>query len=427
VRLCHGLLRKVIPERNLTETKKLLIGSGVVECDRAWAPGKAYGYRLTDDYRQTAVVVCDDKSFSAKVRGLYARQERDLQPVHRALREDLDRVVFDMDGARSVIATLKPKKKKRRVPYTTAQYRQDLLLVAAVLAEGDHYLEVDGYGRVHTTVTSLPKRLLPCLRLKDENDVPRPVVRLDLSNSQPLMVGILSRNYLHGSAAARHRTRKAAFGKGDPYQAADQALRAGPVNGESRSLETGKPPNQAVNPRHATPSPKPNNTAGNQPTAAAASSRLTTQHDTPPLYEPEKAVRGRASKGLAKEGPETMPDVRQYLRLCERGQIYEALRRPGEDRNRVKLRLLCARYRNPKAEGRFPNGMWRRLCLRFPSVARVLTEVKEKDYRRAAWLMQNYESTVFIKRVCGRIKKERPGVPLLTWHDCVGTIPEHAE
>jgi hypothetical protein len=185
VRLCHRLLRKVIPEKSLVETKKLLIGNGILECDRAWAPGKAFGYRLADDYRETAVVVCYDTDLCAKVRGLYAHQERDLRPVHRALREDLERMVFDMDRARPIIATLKPKKKRRQVPLSTAEYRQCLLDHAEVLANGDHYLKVDDYGRVHTSVTSTSKKVLGCLRLRDERGEPQPVTWIDLANSQP--------------------------------------------------------------------------------------------------------------------------------------------------------------------------------------------------------------------------------------------------
>jgi hypothetical protein len=117
----------------------------------------------------------------------------------------------------------------------------------------------------------------------------------------------------------------------------------------------------------------------------------------------------------------------RFLQLCEEGQIYQALGSPGDERNRIKRRLLCAFYRNPRGSSPYPNGMWARLSRRFPAVARVLSEIKERDYRRAAWLMQCLESTVFIHRICGRIKRERPDVPLLTKHDSLGTVPQHVE
>jgi hypothetical protein len=116
-----------------------------------------------------------------------------------------------------------------------------------------------------------------------------------------------------------------------------------------------------------------------------------------------------------------------FLQKCEQGQIYQALSSPADDRNRIKRRLLCAFYRNPREESRFPNAMWARLSRMFPAVAMVLTELKRTDYRCAAWLMQNLESMMFIHRVCGRIKRERPDVPLLTKHDSIGTVPQHVE
>jgi hypothetical protein len=95
---------------------------------------------------------------------------------------------------------------------------------------------------------------------------------------------------------------------------------------------------------------------------------------------------------------------------------------------KVKRRLLTAYYsankpKNPK----YPNEMKRRLRAAFPLVARMLSELKRKDHARAAHLMQNYESAVFVKRICGRIVTERPGVLLVTKHDSILTTPDHVD
>jgi hypothetical protein len=115
--------------------------------------------------------------------------------------------------------------------------------------------------------------------------------------------------------------------------------------------------------------------------------------------------------------------LREWMRLCSCGRIYKELAEPGESKKQVKLRVLIAFYRSGKWK-RFPNLMWRRLRRRFPTVMGVLLDLKKKEHRRAAWLMQNFESTLFIYRICNRIKGERPDVPLLTKHDALGTTPE---
>jgi hypothetical protein len=64
---------------------------------------------------------------------------------------------------------------------------------------------------------------------------------------------------------------------------------------------------------------------------------------------------------------------------------------------------------------------------RFPSVAKMLREMKKRDYRRSSWLMQNYEATVFIYNICNRIRAERPELVLFTIHDSILTVPSEVE
>ena len=42
-------------------------------------------------------------------------------------------------------------------------------------------------------------------------------------------------------------------------------------------------------------------------------------------------------------------------------------------------------------------------------------------------MLQNFEATVFIYRVCGRIMKEKPDLFVATIHDSVLTTPENVE
>jgi hypothetical protein len=93
---------------------------------------------------------------------------------------------------------------------------------------------------------------------------------------------------------------------------------------------------------------------------------------------------------------------------------------------RFKARVLTVLYKSNK-RGKYPNEMAARLRLRYPSVMGMVKALKRHDYRHAARLMQNFEATMFIRRVCGRLMRERPDVPVFTKHDSILTTPEHAE
>jgi hypothetical protein len=53
--------------------------------------------------------------------------------------------------------------------------------------------------------------------------------------------------------------------------------------------------------------------------------------------------------------------------------------------------------------------------------------VKGKNYRHSAYLLQNLEATLFIYKICGRIMREKPALPLYTVHDSLLTTREHVE
>ena len=55
----------------------------------------------------------------------------------------------------------------------------------------------------------------------------------------------------------------------------------------------------------------------------------------------------------------------------------------------------------------------------FPTVMKVIRELKKKDYRHAPQLMQRVESDFMIHRVCGRIKNEYPEMRIITIHDSI--------
>lgn len=92
---------------------------------------------------------------------------------------------FDLRRALQIVGTLEPDDGCR---LTTAQYRAIVREQCIRMAERDRYITADAYGRVHTPITSLPKALRQCLSIAG-----RPLVGIDIANSQPLFAGVVAR------------------------------------------------------------------------------------------------------------------------------------------------------------------------------------------------------------------------------------------
>lgn len=106
----------------------------------------------------------------------------------------------------------------------------------------------------------------------------------------------------------------------------------------------------------------------------------------------------------------------------KQGRLYEELKPSDLERNDFKRCIFRDVF---FGADRHPSSLRGTFAERFPTVARVIRELKGNDYRRLAWLMQHQESTLFIGRVCRRIKAERPSLPLATVHDSLVTTEEH--
>lgn len=131
----------------------------------------------------------------------------------------------------------------------------------------------------------------------------------------------------------------------------------------------------------------------------------------------------RWKKAMAKL--ELPGDVRAYIALTESGTLYEEL---GTlfgltDREEVKKAffqrvLFCKPH---------PHQFSAAFTERFPTVAGVISELKDKDHRRLAHYLQRCESAAVIHGVCERLRVDRPDVPVWTIHDCVMTTKSNAE
>jgi hypothetical protein len=339
VRLKHDYLVKVIPKVILPDVRDALVGAGVVEWDDDYAIGKkCMGYRLAPGYRRTRRVVCTNEVLTRRIRRVNSKRERALTPTHRWLWGKLGRLAFDMDRAVSIIATLRPEPSSC---LTISEYREQRAEFCQKLADGEHYFDCDRYGRVHTLLTSLDRELRCCLSVGG-----RPLVGLDLKNSQPLIVGMVARQFYSSKNAPRRLSAMAFGGARHPY-----------------------------------------------------------------AY---KLFRGGGSSS-------SPPDVEAYVRECERGTFYESLMTPGEDRGAFKEKFYTEVL---FGRNRYHSPLKKKFELRYPHVAHMLRVLKKNEYQRSAWVMQHFEASIFIHRICGRILREGPLLPLYTIHDSILTVPD---
>jgi len=338
VRLMNEFIVRVIPQDMWPLLRTRLEGLGILEVDSHFVKGKrSMGYRIASEYRKTRRVACTDPRLAERIERAYRSETVPWLPVHKQLAASLDRLTMNMNQAAQIIPSLMPDD----CEMDPAEYQRIAWHQCERIANQDHRPVVCKYGRFHTLITSLAKDLRPCLRLDGE-----PLVGVDLANSQPLILGILARQYWFSKQAA-HRLRERRY-----------TMNSNPYNG--RQLRRAK----------------------------AASD-----------------------------------DLNRYMDVCQAGQLYESLMQPGDDRNKLKTALLTALYGKNHWRSRLRDHYEKT----YPSVAQMLKQVKRKDHARAAHLMQNAESTLFIGTIAAGLLEHHPNMPLVTIHDGLYTTERHLD
>jgi|GEM_PF-4332657 len=106
--------------------------------------------------------------------------------------------------------------------------------------------------------------------------------------------------------------------------------------------------------------------------------------------------------------------------------------------NSKKKMLQCDFYDNPKllmkpiifevlfSRNETTSNEKKWFSKKFPTICAVLMKIKEVDYKKLAILLQNFESDVILNKVIKHISKNHPNIFMLTIHDSIMTLPEHA-
>jgi hypothetical protein len=131
----------------------------------------------------------------------------------------------------------------------------------------------------------------------------------------------------------------------------------------------------------------------------------------------------RYREGMTETEPRRL-SVERYIALCEDGLFYESMMGDSDDRDRLKERLYQEVFFGKNS---YRSQVKDRFEAKFVGVAKMLHQMKRKDYRRSAWLLQNCEAIIFIDSIANRLRQERPGLVLFTIHDSFLTVPSEVE
>jgi hypothetical protein len=365
-RLKVEYLRKVIPDRHERRIRELLVARGVIECDPSYERGvQSRGYRLGQTYRAAfRRVECEDARVARRVARTGARHHRPIRfDVHRHLHGCYRNVRIDIAQAETIARGL--------------NHPEIHLAAVDMIASGQVEFSYCAQGRVHTNVTRLARELRPALRVGGQ-----PLWNVDVVNSQPLILGLVIRSYREAGGRLHL--------PGNPDRPANPYL------------------------------PLPRHHIGN----ASSINTNTNTMSNRGLRNAEALVLA----GVATREMMLGDDERRYVDLCEQGRIYEYLQEQsglgGMSRDEIKEKF----YREVFfGRNQVVTDLTRLFAAEFPNAMAVIRAVKRKDHRQLARLMQLYESSLVIDRVCRRLMNDHPDVPVVTIHDSLMTTPDRVD
>jgi hypothetical protein len=474
VYLKHDYLAKFMPRGRFTIIRDALVDSGVIHVRRFCVPGElCYGYRLCPPHDQGfSHYQPTTKRLIKKIMAWRAKEFREVRlPLHRELRRFVKAITIDE------IAAL------RSVQGSPWERSAQAAMIQRIV-NGDFFTVVDRFGRFHTNLTNLKATLRPFLRYRDSY-----LVNLDIANSQPmifclLLVNLLSneeqldnlidysfpetsypylmdidQNYL--DSLHHHNDNNQEVGEGgssnSPILHANRSessykvsydnmlgrvnnRQTYPINQDNNQEEgEGGSSNspilhandatceynrihhnnlQRLNNRQTYPNNQEEGEGGSRNSPILHANVLEQEHNT---HQDNRL--GRLNNR------QTLPDdVMEFIDLCERGILYDDLMRrlniPARRRDSFK-RLFFSQVFFGKIK---TTGRVRELfAMDFPNVYKAINDLKRKDYRQLAYLLQAHESKIMIDIICRRILDEMPGTFIATIHDSIMTTPDKAD
>ena len=473
VYLKHDYLAKFMPRGRFTLIRDALEEAGVIAVRKFCVPGElCFGYRLCPPHDQGfSHYQPTTKRLIKKIMAWRAKEFRNVRlPLHRDLRRFVKAITIDETAA------------LRSVQGSPWERSAQVAMIQRIV-NGDFFTVVDRFGRFHTNLTNLKATLRPFLRYRNSH-----LVNLDIANSQPmifclLLVNLLSnenqldnlidysfpetsysylmdidQDYLDSLSSLHHHN-------DNNQEEGEGGSRNSPILHANRSESSYKVSHDnmlgRVNNRQTYPNNQEEGEGGSRNSPILHAKDVTCEYNikqhnnlqrlnnrqtypnnqeegegggrnTPILHanvlEQEHKTQQDNSLGRLNNRQTFPDDVIEFIDLCERGVLYDDLMRrlgiPAQRRKGFK-RLFFSQVFFGKIK---TTGRVRELFARdFPTVYKAINDLKRKDYRQLAYLLQAHESKLMIDIICRRILAELPGTFIATIHDSIMTTPDKAE
>jgi len=459
VYLKRDYLVRFIPKERFTAIRDALVESDVIHVRKFCVKGEmSYGYRLLYPHNQGfSLIRPTTKRLIDKI-VRWRKRESDIlrHPVHRELRRYVKALTIDEQAALTSIHG------------TPFQQAAQVAMIRRI-AEGDFFSIPDKYGRFHSNLTNLKKTLRPFLRYRDSE-----LVNLDIANSQPMIFCLLLVNLLSNNGKLNNLIDYEFSETSNPYAIDIDEAFLSSLDSVSSSVS----PTSSLAPFP----PEDQETRGNEGKEEGEGEALPIlrrcgietssivnddntlcssdfSYDKPETYHniqelqnnKEEEGEREALPILRRFGIETSSivnddntlrqenfsykmtdnwadDVKKFIELCEQGILYDDVMRrlniPAKRRDSFK-RLFFSQVFFGKIT---TTGRVRELFARdFPNVYKAINNLKRKDYRQLAYLLQAHESKIMIDVICRRILDELPGTFIGTIHDSIMTTPDKAD
>jgi hypothetical protein len=404
------------------------IETGVLHADSSYTVGGASKrYRLGDDLgsRPFEMVEVKDPRLAGKLGALLESRRQQQTPLVRMTSDAARGVMIDDDddAVRQHTYLATPEGRKKHWRHKKDIRTASVLRMAIGLANhGEHGFTQDQLGRLHSVFTRVPREIRKgALRFHGE-----PLIEVDISSCQPLIVG-----YLAGMDHAGHIpvAMQRRFG-GIPPEARKRQARRARIAGATATTHPN--PRPTTKP-HSIP---PHNCARKNAGCLTISGAL--KISTPGLGGLLKPI----------DGGSLPPDLRDWIELCESGGLYDEMAqlagRAGLDNDQIKaLVFKTILFGAPPRPGSRNRTVYLKFKDRFPTVCRYLGRMKAPGpgLRRArgryerwfldkwakgrpARISQRVESHLVLYVAVMRLRLLYPAMPIVTCHDSILTHDE---
>jgi hypothetical protein len=401
VPLKAAYLRRFFPDNTVyKQVRDALLESKTIICDGicyqadtlAWRNhnerhrgGKCFGYKLGprwEGVRHERITLTNKPLFKSINKVNKTRQTEIVLLPHQHIWRCLQDITINHAAAIQELDALMVGASPEEIDGYTGQR-----MLCDGISNGDWFWHVCHFGRVYNHVTGLKKSLRRYLRTNNQV-----LVGCDVSNSQPLLVGLLCRHMQYGLL----------------------------TNNLSKLTDSqGLVSNKLCN-----------NTYSSQFNHYIEIDQEFLDNLSLSLHKTQEEGGGGEGNSqydvVLTNSSQLVPgDVEKFIQLCEEGKLYDnimILDLNQTDRETFNKQIFTQVFYGKNCyEGRLTN----LFAQEFPTVWETIRSIKKEDYKRLSHQMLRLESEIVINRAVRQCALE--GIWVVTIHDCLVTYPDNAE